>query len=59
MGGRTRHPWFDPMEQLLIGAGKKEVQIIPPKIGQRIDTNRLPEMEFWWRSIDNRRNDHN
>ena len=46
------HPWFEPIEWLLIAAREKEVQFITPKIGQRIDNNRLPETGFWWRSID-------
>jgi L-ascorbate metabolism protein UlaG (beta-lactamase superfamily) len=46
------HPWFEPMERLLIAAKEKEVQVVTPKIGQWIDTGRLPERNYWWRSID-------
>jgi L-ascorbate metabolism protein UlaG (beta-lactamase superfamily) len=47
------HPWFEPIERLLIAAKEKGVQFITPKIGQGIDTTRLPETEFWWRSRGN------
>jgi L-ascorbate metabolism protein UlaG (beta-lactamase superfamily) len=46
------HPWFEPMERLVTAAKENEVQFIIPKIGQRINADRLPEMEFWWRNID-------
>lgn len=46
------HPWYEPIERLLTAAGKEEVQFIVPKIGQRIDTSRLPEADLWWRSVD-------
>ncbi len=46
------HSWYEPIERLLTAAMAKEVQIIAPKIGHRIDSSQLPEVELWWRSID-------
>lgn len=46
------HPWYEPIERLLTASKEKEVQFIAPKIGHRVDTSRLPELELWWRSVD-------
>jgi L-ascorbate metabolism protein UlaG (beta-lactamase superfamily) len=45
------HPWYEPIERLITAAMEKEVQFIAPKIGHRIDSSQLPEMELWWRGI--------
>jgi L-ascorbate metabolism protein UlaG (beta-lactamase superfamily) len=46
------HPWYEPIERLLMAVMGKEVQFIAPKVGQRVDTSQLPEFELWWRSVD-------
>ena len=46
------HPWYEPIERALASVETKDVQIITPLIGERIDINRLPTMTKWWRSVD-------
>jgi L-ascorbate metabolism protein UlaG (beta-lactamase superfamily) len=49
------HPWYEPIERLLASVETKNVQIITPLIGERVDINRLPTMTKWWRSVDNQK----
>ena len=46
------HPWYEPIERALASAETKDVQIITPLIGERVDIKRLPSKTKWWRRAD-------
>jgi L-ascorbate metabolism protein UlaG (beta-lactamase superfamily) len=48
------HPWYEPIERALVSAEKKEVHIITPLIGEQVNINQLPEVNPWWRVVDER-----
>ena len=43
------HPWYEPVERLLKAAREGGARVIVPVIGRRIEVERPPEIEFWWR----------
>ena len=46
------HPWYEPIERALVAADKSDVRVLTPLIGERIDMDRLPAVNPWWRSVD-------
>ena len=42
------HPWAEPIEQLLIAAEKHSVDLVLPKVGERVEL-RKEYKEKWWR----------
>jgi len=45
------HPWYEPIERALAAADKSNVHVITPLIGERVDIDRLPEANTWWRHV--------
>jgi L-ascorbate metabolism protein UlaG (beta-lactamase superfamily) len=46
------HPWYEPVERMITSAQEKGVRYITPIIGARININKLPAVNTWWRRID-------
>ncbi len=43
------HPWYEPVERLVAEARKKNVSILTPGIGRKVDVDKPPKNDFWWR----------
>ena len=48
------HPWYEPIVRMLTAARETDIQIVTPIIGEQVNINRLPEVNPWWRIVDNR-----
>ncbi len=44
----SSHPWYDPMEQIMILAPKAQIQFLIPLMGQIVDVNSIPDTVAWW-----------
>jgi len=42
------HSWTEPIERLLVEAGRREVTVAVPKPGQSVEPARPPQVERWW-----------
>jgi len=47
------HPWYEPIERTLAAVDKTGDRVITPLIGEQIDLEHLPEVNEWWRTVDN------
>lgn len=43
------HAWYDPFEQIEQLAIKQQVQWIDPQMGQPVELNDWPELNYWWK----------
>lgn len=47
------HPWDDPMKQITTRAGKENIQVATPKIGEIVDYSEISEFqEKWWEKVE-------
>ncbi|MGC0417067.1 MBL fold metallo-hydrolase [Embleya sp. AB8] len=42
------HPWAEPVHRLWHEAKAKDVQLVVPRPGDRIDTDDIPQVSPWW-----------
>ncbi len=45
------HPWYEPVERLVVEAEKSGISLLILKIGQQIDFKSPLETNFWWRDF--------
>ncbi|WP_432833148.1 MBL fold metallo-hydrolase [Dactylosporangium sp. CA-092794] len=45
------HAWSEPVERLLAEARARDITLIVPRPGDRVNIDVLPEVEPWWRPI--------
>lgn len=49
------HPWYEPIERMLVEVKEKDVDYLTPEIGQMIHLDRAHENESWWRAVDDQK----
>lgn len=47
------HPWYEPMEKLMMLTLKEQIQLVIPVMGQIMDINNIPETVQWWKPSKN------
>jgi len=47
----SMHPWDEPVERLLKEAGKQNVRVITPMIGEAFSLNEADKTTPWWRNM--------
>jgi L-ascorbate metabolism protein UlaG (beta-lactamase superfamily) len=47
----AQHSWYEPIERMLTAARNEHVQYATPLIGEKVNTNRLPKNDLWWRRV--------
>ncbi|WP_432982000.1 MBL fold metallo-hydrolase [Dactylosporangium sp. CA-233914] len=45
------HAWSEPVERLLEEARARDIELVVPRPGDRVNIDALPALEPWWRSI--------
>ncbi|GGM11598.1 MBL fold metallo-hydrolase [Dactylosporangium sucinum] len=45
------HAWSEPVERLLDEARARDITLVVPRPGDRVDIDALPAVEHWWRAI--------
>lgn len=45
------HSWVEPVERLLVEAGRTGVEVVVPKPGQSIEPASPPRLERWWPEV--------
>jgi L-ascorbate metabolism protein UlaG (beta-lactamase superfamily) len=45
------HAWSEPVERLLEEAGARDIALVVPRPGDRVDIDVLPAVEPWWRDV--------
>ncbi|MGY1845200.1 MBL fold metallo-hydrolase [Modestobacter sp. SYSU DS0875] len=45
------HRWAEPVQRLLAAAGERDVQVVVPRPGERIDVLAPPPLTDWWSAV--------
>ncbi|MGS2646161.1 MBL fold metallo-hydrolase [Streptosporangium sp. LJ11] len=45
------HPWAEPIDRLWREAKARDVRIVVPRPGERVDTVDVPMLESWWETL--------
>jgi len=45
------HRWAEPVQRLLVAAAARDVQVVVPRPGERVDVLSPPPLEDWWTEV--------
>jgi L-ascorbate metabolism protein UlaG (beta-lactamase superfamily) len=45
------HPWYEPIERLIVAAEEKKIALVTPRIGERIEVKNPVRSDYWWREV--------
>ncbi|GAA2873641.1 MBL fold metallo-hydrolase [Streptosporangium fragile] len=45
------HPWAEPVDRLWREAKARDIRIVVPRPGERVDTGDVPMLESWWEML--------
>jgi L-ascorbate metabolism protein UlaG (beta-lactamase superfamily) len=45
------HAWSEPVDRLVEEARARDIELVVPRPGDRVNIDALPELEPWWRAI--------
>jgi len=46
------HAWDEPIERVAVGAAKKGIPLVTPRLGMAIEPSRTHQVDDWWRTVD-------
>lgn len=42
------HPWDESIQRLLVKANELHIPVVAPRIGERVDLDRIQPVSYWW-----------